>query len=215
MVSSPVEGSPDQMRGLISVKEGNMTLKPPKYVNTVRRLIYWQYANLIAKAAGFEGNYGFVISRYKKIESGEITWSSSVRDYEKGLEKGRVCIYCGETTHLSTDHIVPISRAGSDPRVNALLDSSDNCVCACRKCNSSKGDRDVFEWYGDERLDDIPKLVLSKFLKLVYKVHETQGTLDLKDPNMDGVLDINDLGVVITHLISKISEKARKGNGPP
>jgi hypothetical protein len=78
-----------------------------------------------------------------------------------------------------------------------------------------KGDRDIFEWYGSERLDDIPKLALSKFLKLAYRIHEMQGTLDLKDPNMDGVLDIYDLGVVITHLISKISEKARKGESPP
>jgi len=45
-----------------------MPLKPPKYVDTVRRLIYWQYAQLIANAAGFEGNYGFVISRYKKLD---------------------------------------------------------------------------------------------------------------------------------------------------
>lgn len=34
------------------------------------------------------------------------------------------------------------------------------------------------------------------------------GTLDLKDPNMDGVLDIYDLGVVITNLISRLSEKS-------
>jgi len=187
-----------------------MSLKPPKYVDTVRRLIYWQYAQLISKAAGFEGNYGFVVSRYKKLESGQMTWSSSVRDYEMALDKGKVCVYCEATIGLSTDHIVPISRAGADPRIAVLLDSSDNCVCACKKCNSSKGDRDVFEWYGPERLDDIPKLVLSKFLKLSYRVHETQGTLDLKDPNMDGVLDIYDLGVVITHLITKISAKAQK-----
>ena len=51
--------------------------------------------------------------------------------------------------------------------------------------------------------------VRSKFLKLAYRIHETQGTLDLKDPNMDGVLDIYDLGVVITHLITKISNKAQ------
>ena len=192
-----------------------MPLKPPKYINTVRRLIYWQYAQLIARAAGFEGNYGFVISRYKKLETGEMSWSSSIRDYEKELEKGRICVYCGATSGLSTDHIVPVSRAGVDPRIAVLLDSSDNCVCACKSCNSSKGDRDVFEWYGPERLDDIPKLVLSKFLKLAYRIHEMQGTLDLKDPNMDGVLDIYDLGVVITHLISKISEKAQKGESPP
>ena len=112
------------------------------------------------------------------------------------------------------DHIIPISRAGVDPRIAALLDSSDNCICACRKCNSRKGDRDVFEWYRAEDLGDIPKLVLSKFLKLAYRLHETQGTLDLRDPNMDGVLDINDLGVVITHLISRISEKAQQRPAP-
>ncbi|MFX1492630.1 MAG: HNH endonuclease [Promethearchaeota archaeon] len=183
---------------------------PPKYVTTVRQLIFWEYAKLIARAAGFEGNYGFIVSRYKKLASGEMTWSSSIRDYEKALEKGRICIYCGETTGLSTDHIIPASRAGVDPRVAALLDSSDNCVSACKKCNSTKGDKDVFEWYGPGRVGDIPKLVLSKFLKLAYRLHETQGTLDLKDPNMDGVLNIYDLGVVITHLITKVSEKAQQ-----
>ena len=192
-----------------------MSLKPPKYVDTVRRFIYWQYAQLIAKAAGFENNWGFVVSRYKKLVSGEMNWSSSIRDYEKELEKGRVCVYCGAIEGLSTDHIIPISRAGVDPRIVALLNSADNCVCACKKCNSSKGDRDIFEWYGSERLDDIPQLALSKFLKLSYRVHEMQGTLDLRDPNMDGALDIYDLGVVITHLISKMSAKAQKGKEPP
>lgn len=192
-----------------------MSLKPPKYVNTVRRFIYWQYAQLIARAAGFEDNYGFVVSRYRKLESGEMNWSSSIRDYERELERGKVCVYCGSTEALSIDHIIPLSRAGVDPRIAALLDSPDNCICACKRCNASKGDRDVFEWYGAERLDEIPKLALSKFLKLAYRIHEVQGTLDLSDPNMDGVLDIYDLGVVVTHLITKMSERARKGEAPP
>lgn len=117
-----------------------------------------------------------------------------------------VCVHCGTTTNLSTDHIIPTARAGVDPRVGQLLDSADNCISACRKCNSSKQDQDVFEWFGRDRLDEIPKLVLSKFLKLAYRLHETRGTLYLHDPNMDGVLDIYDLGVVITSLISKISQ---------
>jgi hypothetical protein len=183
---------------------------PPKHVQTIRQLIYWEYAQLIAKAAGFERNYGFITSRYKKLLSGEMKWSSSLRDHIHELEKGRVCAYCGASEGLSADHIIPVSRAGVDPRISKLLESADNCVCACRKCNSSKGDKDAFEWFGKERTDEIPKLVLSKFLKLAYDVHETQGTLDLKDPNMDGVLDIYDLGVVITHLISKMSGKARE-----
>jgi hypothetical protein len=186
---------------------------PPKYVTTVRQLIFWEYARLIARAAGFEGNYGFIVSRYKKLVSGEMSWSSSVRDYQKELEKGKICVYCGSTANLSTDHIIPISRAGVDPRIAALLNSTDNCVCACKNCNSKKKDKDIFEWYGLERADDIPKLVLSKFLKIVYRLHETQGTLDLKDPNMDGVLNIYDLGVVITNLIMKISNKIQPQSG--
>jgi hypothetical protein len=182
-----------------------MTLNPPKYVNTVRDLIFWRYAELIARAAGFEGNYGFVVSRYKKLKSGEMQWSSSMRDYQKSLEKGKVCTYCGATENLTMDHLIPASRAGVDPRVKSLLESVDNCILACKKCNSSKSDRDVFEWYGEERADEIPKLVLSKFLKLSYRLHETQGTLDLEDPNIDGVLDFYDLGVVITNLISRLS----------
>ena len=181
---------------------------PPKYVTTVRQLIYWEYAKLIARAAGFEENYGFIVSRYKKLVSGEMNWSSSIRDYERELDKGRICTYCGDSGDICTDHIIPKSRAGVDPRIIQLLDSSDNCVCACKKCNSYKGSKDVFEWYGPELVDNIPKLVLSKFLKIVYSLHETQGTLDLKDPNMDGVLDIYDLGVVLTHLVAKISAKA-------
>jgi hypothetical protein len=196
-------------------KEMFMSLKPPKYVDTVRRFIYWQYAQLIAKSAGFESNYGFVISRYKKLESGEINWLSSIHDYEISQEKGKVCVYCGATGTISTDHIIPISRAGVDPRILSLVNSSDNYVCACKSCNSSKGDRDIFEWYGPERLDEIPKLALSKFLKLAYRIHEMQGTLDLKDPNMDGVLDIYDLGVVITSLIMRMSAKAQRRDAPP
>jgi hypothetical protein len=53
-----------------------MSLKPPKYVKTLRDLIYWSYAELIAIAAGFDTNYGFVVSRYKLLKSGEMKWSS-------------------------------------------------------------------------------------------------------------------------------------------
>ena len=188
-----------------------MALKPPsKLVKTVRDLIYWLYAELIARAAGFKDNYGFVISRYKKLKSGEMTWSSSIRDHLKEWEKGKVCVYCGAEKNLTLDHIVPSSRAGVDPRIKEMLESTDNTVWACRHCNSSKSDRDIFEWYDKDRVDEIPKLVVSKFLKLAYRLHETQGTLDLEDPNMDGVLDIYDLGVIITHLIMRRSKEARK-----
>jgi hypothetical protein len=179
-----------------------MSLKAPKAaVKSVRDLIYWEYACLIAEAGGFAGNYGFVMSRYKKLKSGQMSWSGTMRDFLKQSEKGRSCIYCGATENLTADHIVPSSRAGIDPRIQALLESQDNCVLACRTCNSQKGARDAFQWYQDEERGLVPKLVRSKFLKLVYKVHETQGTLDATDMNQDGTLDTSDLGVVLTYLV--------------
>ncbi len=187
-----------------------MALKPPEYVVTVRDLIYWLYAELIARSAGFEGDYIYVESKYKQLKSGETQWSSSVMGNLTKWQKGLVCAYCGEEEDLSVNHIIPTSRAGIDPWISGFLNSGDNCVWACKKCKTNQEDRDIFEWYDKERADKIPNLVLTKFLRLSYKLHENQGTLDSKDPNMDGVLDIYDLGVVITHLISKLSGRASK-----
>lgn len=41
------------------------------------------------------------------------------------------CQYCGNTRHLTIDHIVPRSRGG--------LDSWDNVVTSCAPCNVRKG----------------------------------------------------------------------------
>jgi len=179
-----------------------MSLKAPKrMVKTVRDLIYWEYACLIAEAAGFSKNYGFVISRYKKLKNGEMSWSGTIRDFQKQMELGKVCIYCGKKENLTVDHIIPISRAGVDPRIKCLLESQDNCVWACRTCNIQKRDRDAFQWYEEEAKGDIPRLIRSKFLKLVYKVHETQGTLEATDLNLDNELNVYDLGIVLTDLL--------------
>jgi len=184
-----------------------MSLKPPrKVVKTVEDLIFWEYACLIADAAGFCDNYGFVMSRYKKLKSGEMSWSGTIRDFQKQLEKGNVCIYCGATGKLTIDHIMPVSRAGIDPRIKALLESEENCVLACRSCNSQKGDRDAFQWYKEDGKGEVPKLVRSKFLKLAYKLHETQGTLHAPDLNMDGQLDTHDLGIVLTDLLMRMGK---------
>ena len=40
------------------------------------------------------------------------------------------------------------------------------------------------------------KHVLGKYLKLVYEHHEKAGTLDSEDVNMDGELDVLDLGAI-------------------
>lgn len=49
------------------------------------------------------------------------------------VRDGFKCVYCGATSALTIDHVVPVSCGGrNDP---------SNLVTACRPCNSSKGAR--------------------------------------------------------------------------
>ena len=54
---------------------------------------------------------------------------------------GYICLYCGEKFRqldLTRDHIIPMSRGGSD--------SWENVVTACYRCNNQKGNRTPEEW---------------------------------------------------------------------
>ena len=51
---------------------------------------------------------------------------------------GYACTYCGSERDLAGDHIVPLSRGGS----NAF----DNLATACRACNQAKGSKTLQEW---------------------------------------------------------------------
>lgn len=43
------------------------------------------------------------------------------------------CVYCGSSTHLTLDHVIPKSRGGKN--------TWDNLVTSCFKCNLRKGDK--------------------------------------------------------------------------
>ncbi len=113
------------------------------------------------------------MDRFKKLTSGEIVWSTSIREYVKEREKPEECIYCGTKTNLTLDHILPRSRGGPD--------SADNTVWVCKTCNSSKGDKRLYEWYTLERRNELPRIAEGKYLKLFYQLHEQMDTLNAKD----------------------------------
>jgi hypothetical protein len=159
---------------------------PPSAVRTVKDVILWQYAKLMAKSSGHREDYGFVMSMFKKLQSGQIKWSSSIREYVKDLERDRACIYCGGKRDLTIDHLIPKSRGGPD--------IADNAILACRSCNLSKGDKGVYEWYGLERRNEIPRIVEGKYLKLLYELHEERGTLSMGKSTLSQLCRICTLG---------------------
>jgi hypothetical protein len=161
---------------------------PPAAIKTIRDLIYYQYAKIMAQSAGLKKNYGFIMDRFEKLRSAKIMMSDALREIKKQFkEDERRCEFCGSGKELSFDHIVPHRRGGPD--------IAENLVLACRSCNSSKGKKGLCEWLGLERKDELPRVVAGKYLKLLYEIHDRNGTLEKGDLNEDGELNVLDLEV--------------------
>jgi len=144
---------------------------PPAAVKTVRDVIYWQYAAIMTGAAtGHKNEWALRMSFLSKLKSGEIVWSTNVHEWLLEKENPNVCIYCGATEQLTTEHMLPRSRAGEDV--------FDNVVRVCKTCNSSKGAKGLYEWKGLDAKNDHHRIAEGKYLKYLYGLHERQGTLD-------------------------------------
>ena len=150
---------------------------PPPVVKTVRDLILWQYAKIISESAGFgKENWGFVMKKFKQLQNGEIFWNE-IREYVKEREKKDECIFCGSKKDLSIDHLLP--------RVYKGPNDEKNVVWVCKKCNSSKGARRLYEfWVSHEGLRNagynVPRIAEGKYLKFAYETLEKKGLLDLR-----------------------------------
>ncbi len=144
---------------------------PPAAVRTIRDQIFWQYAKLISKSAGFGLNQrALQMNRFTNLRDGKIKWSSTIREWLKEHEKPNECIYCGSKQDMTVEHILPRCCGGPD--------MPDNAIKVCRTCNSSKGGKRLYEWIGLARKDEVPRIAEGKYLKLLYELHEKRGTLD-------------------------------------
>lgn len=166
---------------------------PAPSVKTIRDLIFYQYAKIIAASAGFEKSksgeyYKFIMDRVKKLKNGEINMSAITRELKMQMvSTEKQCEYCGNLNDLSWDHLIPQSKCGPDV--------ADNLVLCCRRCNSSKGNRGIYAWYGLQNKDKLPRIVAGKYLKLLFDLHERNGTLEASNLNGDNKLDVLDLEV--------------------
>ena len=139
-----------------------------KQPHTVSELLYCSYANLAmahyAVSRGLQkyDRTSFMIRArlMKGLSSGTMQIRSFFDDEKHKLSNGARCVYCGSEERLSVDHIFPKVKGGSD--------SSDNLVCCCKYCNSSKGNKDLMEWYAGKG-EFPPLLILRRYLKLVHQ----------------------------------------------
>lgn len=64
---------------------------------------------------------------------------AKIKKAEQFSKQVKSCCYCGKSdVKLTIDHIVPISRGGTN--------SLNNIALACGHCNSSKGNKTLDEW---------------------------------------------------------------------
>ncbi len=154
----------------------------------IRELIYLLYGRYV------RGLDGADLESFVRFSH---QWQRITREDEATLGQAKNCVYCGSAESVRPWPVIPPQRAGSDQRLLHILRSKDNFVPACQECISAIGERDVLEWH--QRLEDIPVEAMLAFLKTAYQIHQTQGTLESTDPNMDGKLDLRDLAVALLY----------------
>ena len=89
---------------------------------------------------------------------------------------------------LTTEHILPRSCGGPD--------IPDNAIRICKTCNSKKGGKRLYEFFGLKNKDGVPRIAEGKYLKLLYVLHEKAGTLDLNKEHLKDLCNKCDLGKI-------------------
>jgi hypothetical protein len=98
------------------------------------------------------------------------------KDEVEKLHAQPVCAYCGSKEKLSADHLLPTARGGPDEGFNLVL--------ACKSCNSSKGCKDLLQWYEDRQATP-PLPLIRRYLKLVVRYCKQHGLWDTPVDRID------------------------------
>ena len=110
---------------------------------------------------------------WRELKSAEDHLRVQSRKTVLRLANLRRCIFCGAEVSLgSGDHIIPVSRGGPN--------SAENFMPLCKRCNSSKGNKDLLEWWFSKgrKLRELNLDVLVIYLRFQYRIAEKEVKLD-------------------------------------
>jgi len=145
----------------------NVDLKITMETKIVKELLFLSYSNLAMAHSAVDRkqtkyailNYSIRAKLFKGLKDGTMNIRSLFDDEKIKLSQGLNCNYCGSRDKLSLDHIFPQKYGGTD--------DGDNLIYACKTCNSSKGKKDLMQWYIDKNKFP-PLMILRRYLKLIY-----------------------------------------------
>lgn len=143
---------------------------------TIGESLYWAYANLAMMEAVLKdgiarpGPKHFAIR--SRLYAGLCRGAMEVRgffdDEKLKLHLPKACWYCGSDGALSVDHIVPQATGGKH--------GGENLIYSCRRCNSSKGSKDLLVWMKG-RGEFPPLYLLRRYLKMAIEYCRQQGLM--------------------------------------
>lgn len=113
---------------------------------------------------------------YKGLLDGTMNIGTMFEDEKLKIRNSDKCAYCGAYDDISIDHMIPRYMGGND--------SANNLIRACKRCNSSKGKKDMMEWYNSNNLFP-PILLLRRYLKLIYTYCSDANLLDFRIDAID------------------------------
>ena len=145
--------------------------------STVRFLLHKSYANLAMAHYSVKHSdlkysrvaYSIRARLFKGLQNGTMSIGSMYEDEKIKATSTHQCVYCLGRTKLSLDHIISRSKGGAD--------TGDNLVVACIQCNSSKGSKDLLDWFNEQGVFP-PLLVLRRYLKIAIQLCDNAGVLD-------------------------------------
>ena len=94
-----------------------------KTFSTVRELIYWEYAKLVVgRAVGNRQQYAFVNHIYRQFCGQKMSPAAILVENKKLFIEADQCAYCGNSTDLQWEHIIPLAMGGPDNIDNLFIE---------------------------------------------------------------------------------------------
>ena len=124
----------------------------------------WMWVEQSSPAHGYNPQGYF--KKFQPAHWGEYL-SRDIRDMAIRQARSYTCVGCGNKTSPNStgDHIIPSAKGGPQ--------TSQNFMPLCKRCNSSKGTKDLFEWWCKAKtrpLAELPKDIICMYARLMYQL---------------------------------------------